>query len=170
MIMCCDLMVRLGLTTNFNFQVLKYDGATVPMKGPRGILGKSDLNMRNMHEVVMHTAEPASNGEATERLVKILEITYAKANLKHVADNATHLNADKRTQLLRLLEDLKDLFDSTLGDWDTESVNHIWDLPVLHYHKILVIHPYPFLVVITQLFSWIILINDCIFILTGSPG
>ena len=36
---------------------------------------------------------------------------------------------------------------------------HRWDL-----------NPYPFLVVITQLFSCIIFINDCICVLTGSPG
>ena len=47
---------------------------------------------------------------------------------------------------------------------------HIWKLPVLHYHKIMVIYPYPFLLAITQLFYWIIFINGCIRILTGSPG
>ena len=36
--------------------------------------------------------------------------------------------------------------------------------------KIMVIYLYPFLVVITQFFSLIIMINDCISILTGSPG
>ena len=41
---------------------------------------------------------------------------------------------------------------------------HRWDLPVIHYHKIMVIYPYPFFVVISQLFSWIIFINDCIYI------
>ena len=51
------------------------------------------------------------------------------------------------------------------GLWD-----HRWDLPILHYHEIMVIFPYPFFVVITQLFSCIIFINDCICILTGSPG
>ena len=30
-------------------------------------------------------------------------------------------------------------------------------------------YPYPFFVVIAQLFSWIIYINGCIYILTGSP-
>ena len=45
-----------------------------------------------------------------------------------------------------------------------------WDLPVLRYHGIMAIYPYPFLVVITQLFSYIIFINDCICILTGLPG
>ena len=47
---------------------------------------------------------------------------------------------------------------------------HRWELPVLHYQKIMAIYPYPFLVVITQLFSWIIFIHDCICILTGSHG
>ena len=45
-----------------------------------------------------------------------------------------------------------------------------WDLPFLRYHKIMVIYPYPLLVVITPLFSCIIFINDCICILNGSPG
>ena len=60
--------------------------------------------------------------------------------------------------------------------WSTEPtfichllfVRHRWEIPVLHYHKIVVIYPYPFFVVITQLFSWIISINDCICILTVS--
>ena len=30
---------------------------------------------------------------------------------------------------------------------------HMWELPVLHYHDIMVIFPYPFLVVITKLLS-----------------
>ena len=50
------------------------------------------------------------------------------------------------------------------------SSTHRWELPVIHYHKIMVIYHYPFVVVIIQFFSWIILINDCICILTGSPG
>ena len=49
-------------------------------------------------------------------------------------------------------------------------MGHRWDLPVLRYHKIMVIYPYPFLVVITQLFSCIIFINEFTCILTGSPG
>ena len=30
--------------------------------------------------------------------------------------------------------------------------SHIWELPILCYHKIMVIYPYPFFVVITQFF------------------
>ena len=43
-----------------------------------------------------------------------------------------------------------------------------WELPILPHHKIMVIYPYSCLVVITQLFSWIIFINDCIWLSTGS--
>ena len=49
------------------------------------------------------------------------------------------------------------------------SSGYIWDLLVFCYHEIMVIYPYPFLVVINQFFSWIIFIPDCICILTGSP-
>ena len=76
-----------------------------------------------MREVVMQNSEPVSTRESTERLVKTLNSTYAKSDLKQVADNATHLNAEEITQLLSLLEDLEDLFDGTLVDWDTEPVN-----------------------------------------------
>ena len=45
------------------------------------------------------------------------------------------------------------------------SPSYRWELSVLYYHKIMVIYPYPFLVVITQLFSRITCIHDCICIL-----
>ena len=73
-------------------------------------------------------------------------------------------------------------YSNQVGKWDPEvnlihkkgllfsPLDHRWDLPVLRYHKIMVIYHYPFVVVITQLFSCIIFINGCICILTGSPG
>ena len=68
-----------------------------------------------MCEVVIQTSEPVSTREATDILVKILYSTYSKEDLKQVTDNATHMNPEERTQLLRLLEDSEDLFDGTLG-------------------------------------------------------
>ena len=71
----------------------------------------------------MHTEEPVSTREANQRLVKIINSTYEKANLKKVADNTTHLKAEERTRLLRLLECFEGLFDGTLGYWYTYPVN-----------------------------------------------
>ena len=56
-------------------------------------------------------------------MVKILDINYAKADLKQVDHNLTDLNAEERNPLLSLIEDFEDLFDGTLGDLVTETVN-----------------------------------------------
>ena len=48
-------------------------------------------------------------------------------------------------------------------------VRHRWELTILCYHKIMTIYPYPFLVLITQLFSFIIIFIDCICILIFPP-
>ena len=55
-------------------------------------------------------------------MIKTLDITYARADLNQVGDNATQLDAEERTQLLRLLEDFKDLFGGTLVDLAIESI------------------------------------------------
>ena len=64
------------------------------MKDPRILLGQFNLTKREMREVVMHPAEPASTWEATEWTVKILESNYTKVELKQVANNATQLNSE----------------------------------------------------------------------------
>ena len=60
MIICRDLMVQLVLTAYFKCQVLQWDGATLHMKEPIGLLGKSDRTKRDMREVVMQNAKPSS--------------------------------------------------------------------------------------------------------------
>ena len=60
----------------------------------------------------MKTAEPVSTREATERLLKTLNSTYAKADLEQVV-NASHMSSEERTLLLSLLRDFEDLFDGT---------------------------------------------------------
>ena len=57
MIICHGLMVQLGMTAKFKLQVLQWDGATVHMKESSGLLGQSDINKPEMHEVVMQNAE-----------------------------------------------------------------------------------------------------------------
>ena len=53
-------------------------------------------------------------------------------------------------------------------NWQCDKHRREW--PILDYRKIMVIYPYPFLVVISLLFSWKIFINYCIGILIGSTG
>ena len=67
-------MVQLRLKADFKHQVLQWDGATVHMKEPSILLGKSDLTKHKICGMVVHTLEPASIREATEQMVKILKI------------------------------------------------------------------------------------------------
>ena len=66
-----------------------------------------------MRELVIQNSETASTRESTEILVQILNSTYAKADLKQVADNATEINAEEITQLLSFLKYFKYLFDGS---------------------------------------------------------
>ena len=95
------------------------------------VLGKYDLNKREMSELVMQTAEPASTREATDRMVKISNSTYTKAELKYAVDNASYMNSEERILLLSLIENSEDLFYDTLGNWATDPV----DLEINPYSK-----------------------------------
>ena len=86
-------MVQLGLTDDFKLQVLQWDGSTVNMKESRNFLGQYDLTKREMCEVVMQTAEPASTQESTDQMVKVLYSTYGKAYLEQVV-NTSQMNAE----------------------------------------------------------------------------
>ena len=87
-----------------------------------------------------------------------------------IHDLAAYFCTDDRLVVLTQPERLQRALDilSDLFDW--LGLRHRRDLPVLHNHEIMVIYPYPFLVVINLLLSCILFINDCICILTGSPG
>ena len=71
----------------------------------------------------MQTAEPVSTIEATERLVKPSTVPIRSQTLNSQPITQPHLNADKGTQVLRLLEYFKDLFDGNRGDWYTDTVD-----------------------------------------------
>ncbi len=62
--------------------------------------------------------------EATNCAVEILDAKYEKADLALIiAQNCTHLSASEQGQLLTLLLDYEELFEGTLGDWQTEPVS-----------------------------------------------
>ena len=55
MIIGHDLMVKLGLKTDFGRQVLEWDKTVVPIKEPYNLLDQPDSTKRNMRDVVMQT-------------------------------------------------------------------------------------------------------------------
>ena len=61
--------------------------------------------------------------EATKRTVTILDAKYKKADLPAiVSDKCNHLDSSQQAKLLALLEKNDELFDDTLGDFQTNPV------------------------------------------------
>jgi hypothetical protein len=52
------------------------------------------------------------------RTKRILDASYAPANLKVIVASAMHLNEDEHKSLYALLTQYKDLFDGKLGTWN----------------------------------------------------
>ncbi len=68
--------------------------------------------------------ELLSTHEATQREVHILDAKYEKTDLQSVVSaNCTHLSLQDQNKLLELLTEYEELFDGTLGDWNTEPVS-----------------------------------------------
>eukprot|EP00804_Cyclotella_cryptica_P003059 CCRYP_006046-RA/>CCRYP_006046-RA protein AED:0.39 eAED:0.39 QI:0/-1/0/1/-1/1/1/0/109 len=79
--------------------------------------------------------EPQSTQEATQCVVKILDANYKKENLQSIVNtNCTHLSLQDQNLLLELLTEFGDLFDGTLGDWNTEPVSFELKEDVKPYH------------------------------------
>ena len=71
----------------------------------------------------MLTSEPDSTREATERVFKILNNTYAKSDLDNVAASVVQIYKNQCKKLSSLLKEVEDLFDGTLVKWDTTPVD-----------------------------------------------
>ena len=97
------IMVQLGLKSDFGCQILEWDNTMVPMKILVNLLVQPGLTKRNIQEVIVQTAEPYSTREATERVLKMLNSTYVKADLDKVDAAAVQIDKYQRKTLLLLL-------------------------------------------------------------------
>ena len=69
---------------------------------------------------MFHIELTVKTQEATDQVVKILDAKYEAADIpKVVEDNCKHLTIAEKSKLLDLLFEFKQLFDGTLGDWNT---------------------------------------------------
>ena len=64
--------------------------------------------------------EPAATDLATSRATKILDAKCEKADITAIIqENCNHLEVTKQQKLLKLLQEFEELFDGTLGEWNT---------------------------------------------------
>ena len=120
MIIGRDLLQALKMTIDFEYQVIKWEGTSVPMNKTKLVKSKK----KELHAIFQLATEPKTVQEATARVSRILDAKYDKANLVEVVkNNCKHLSVERQSAILNLLRQYEDLFDGTLGDFYTEPVH-----------------------------------------------
>jgi hypothetical protein len=133
LIIGCKSMKELGIVLDFKRKTVTIDEIILPMRNI------NSLNRTRTKAAWAHNntraQEPQSTEEATQRMVRILDAKYEKADLQAVVrDNCSHLNPIQQGKLLELLTEFEPLFDGTLGDWRTEPVSFQLKEGVKPYH------------------------------------
>ncbi len=133
MIIGRDLMDAIGLDLLFSENLLKWDNATVPMRDS-SLFEEPSANpfaeLLSMHDPITTEAE---------RIQRILDIKYAPADLNKIVQECTHLTDTEKSALGKLLAKYHDLFDGTLGTWQTEPIELELRPDAKPYHA----KPYP---------------------------
>ena len=116
-----DIMLKLGIDLSFEKKSLSWEGTEIPMRDYNK-LKRWNLSKHEVKAIIQARNEPVVTEQATQRVIRILDANYRKANLKTVAAGAKHLTPKEREKLYQLLLKYENIFDGTLGAWDTEPV------------------------------------------------
>ena len=114
MIIGRDLLNELNIDVRFSDGTIKWEDQVVPMKNFQRIWKDNHPLKKELRSTILCSIEPKSTKEATERVVKILDSKYEKANLDEIVANAKNLDEDQKQMLLKLLKQYEILFDGTL--------------------------------------------------------
>ena len=123
MIIGRDLLSQLHIDVRFSDgTITKWEDQLVPMKSFSNIWKDKHPTRKELQATILRSVEPKATKEATERVVKILDSKYEKADLNKIVDDANNLNRQQKQKLLKLLKQFETLFDGTLGKWKTKPV------------------------------------------------
>ena len=104
---------------DFGKQEMTIDEVTIAMRQPDALNGRKVL-LNTYREAT----EPLATKEETERVTRILDAKYEKADLpKIVEENCPHLDESQKGALLELLQRHESMFQGKLGQWIGEEVH-----------------------------------------------
>ena len=118
MIIGTDLMATLGIDLKYSTNSIIWDDVEIPMKSLDDV--RSDTIMTCLYN---YCYESNAVQDATNRVQRILDAKYEKADLDEVVSKAQHLNRQEREQLLSLLYKYEGLFSGKLGTWKGTPVD-----------------------------------------------
>jgi hypothetical protein len=140
LILGTNTLKELGIVLKFWTKEIDIDEIIFPMRDITKLSTRSKIEWAWMANNSLVTHEPKSTLEATQLAVKILDAKDEKADLKAVVTKCCgHLNNSDQEKLLKLHKEFEDLFDRTLGDWDTEPVSLKLKEGAKQYHS----RPFP---------------------------
>ena len=91
-----------------------------------------------LRKEILFSHDPATTD--AERIQDIINATYTPAGLDKIVAECTHLSKVEQGNLFQLLKKFENLFDGTLGAWDTTPVDiELKDPNLKPYHA----KPYP---------------------------
>ena len=123
-------LAHIGTVLNFAKQTVTIDQIELPMRPHDSFMSPKELRYQFRRDL-----EPKATADATARVERILDAKYEKADIRQtVLDNCKHLTLRQQQALIHLLESFEELFDGTLGDWDTEPVHFELKKDAKPYH------------------------------------
>ena len=108
MIVGRDLLLELKIDVSFNKKMVNWEGIEIPMRDFNR-LRRWNLSKYEVKAIIQEMKEPIVTKRATERMIKILDSKYEKADVKQVIDGATHLNEREKSLLYKLLTNYLDV-------------------------------------------------------------
>ena len=124
-----DFQQEFGIDILNSSLTLRWDGIEIPMRD----FGELRTN-RNSAHVLQPATESGAAGELQNRVSRILDAHYEKADMHKVAADQTHLTKDQQAELIVLLLKYEHLFDGTLGDWKGSGVSFELKADAKPYH------------------------------------
>jgi hypothetical protein len=128
LILGCNTMKELGIVLDFRTKEITIDEISLPMRDIKNLKTRAAVNKAwtvNNSIYQSLSNDPQNTLETTKCLIEILDAQYEKANLRAITEEEclNHLSAIEKDKLLKLLQELEELFDRTLGDWDCNPIS-----------------------------------------------
>ncbi len=96
---------ELGIVLNFRTKEIDIDDIILLMRDISKLSNRAKIERAWMASNSVMVHEPASTLEATQRVIKILDAKYKKADLDAVEHkHCTHLNSSNQEKILKLLK------------------------------------------------------------------
>ena len=93
----------MNIDVRFSNGTIKWEDQVVPMKNFQRIWKDDHPSKKELRSTILRLIELRSTRKATERVVKILDSKYEKANLNKIVEGAKNLDKNQKQMLLKLL-------------------------------------------------------------------